>query len=85
MNTLALSLLIGLLNLAALAVLMKHRRNVRHHRSSTPLIGRHPQLTEVLHARLCDRQPHNDWLNPCTMQRKVAAWTQANTTHHTES
>jgi len=74
MNTLFLILLIGLLNLAALSVLMKHRRNVRHHRSTTPLIGRHPQLTEALHARLSARQPQSDWLNPANMRAKVNAW-----------
>lgn len=80
MNTLAISLLIGLLNLAALAVLMKHRRNVRHHRSSTPLIGTSPLMTVGLLKRLSKTQP-TDWRSPSTMQRKVAAWTQANTNH----
>jgi hypothetical protein len=74
MNPLIIILGILLINLAAASVLLKHRRNVRHHRSTTPLIGRHPQLTEALHSRLSARQPETDWLNPANMRAKVNAW-----------
>lgn len=37
-------------------------------------IGRDALLTETLHQRLCHRQPVTDWLNPCVMRGKVAAW-----------
>lgn len=84
MNTLALILLIVLINLAALSGLMKHRRNVRHHRRSTPLLGSSPLITVGLLKRLSESQSP-DWRNPSTMQRKVAAWTQANTNNHPES
>lgn len=74
MNTLALVLLIILINLAGAAVLMKHRRNARHHRASMPVIGSDPRLTEVLHKRLRNSPPHADWLSPAVMRMKIAAW-----------
>lgn len=58
----------------SLRVLIKHRRNVAHHRASMPVIGRHAQLTEALHSRILARQPQSDWLNPATMRAKVNAW-----------
>ncbi len=74
MHPLIIILGILLINLAAASVLMKHRRNVRHYRSTTPLIGRHPQLTEALHARLSARQSKTDWLNPAVMRARIKAW-----------
>jgi hypothetical protein len=64
--------------LIGLAVLIKHRRNVAHHRSTTPTIGRDPALTEALHARLSDNAPQADWLSPHIMQTKINAWTRRN-------
>jgi hypothetical protein len=54
-------------------LLIKHRRNVRHHRSSAPVIGSDPQLTQKLHERLCDNQPQTDWLNPYIIRAKCHA------------
>lgn len=59
-------------------LLIRHRRNVRHHRFSMGLIGSDPRLTETLHQRLCERQPDIDWLNPNVMRRKVSAWLNRN-------
>lgn len=67
--------MIVLINLAAASLLMRHRRNVRHHRSTTPLIGRSPLMTVGLLKRLSETHP-SDWRSPTTMQRKVAAWAQ---------
>ena len=69
-----LIILTALIHLAAASLLMKHRRNVRHHRASMPVIGRDPSLTEMLHARLCDRNPTTDWLNPTVMRAKCQPW-----------
>lgn len=55
-------------------LLIRHRRNVRHHRFEMGTIGRDPRLTETLHQRLCERQPDTDWLSQHVMRRKVAAW-----------
>lgn len=74
MNPLAIILLIGLLNLAALSLLMKHRRNVRNHRDRMPVIGSDPKLTKALHQRLCANQPLSDWLNPYNLRAKCRRW-----------
>lgn len=74
MNPLIIILGILLLNLAALSLLMKHRRTVRHHRASMPVIGSDPKLTEAFHKRLKSNAPLSDWLNTHNLRAKVTAW-----------
>lgn len=57
-----------------LAILIRHRRNVRHHRFTMGVIGSDPQLTQTLHDRMLRRQPQADWLNPHVMRAKLTAW-----------
>ncbi len=54
-------------------LLIRHARAVRR-RASMPVIGSDPLLTEVMHARICRRQPLSDWLNKHVMHRKVSHW-----------
>jgi len=68
-----MTILILLLSLAAW-ILIRHRRNVAHHRFSMGMIGSDPVMTQVLHDRMLNRQPDTDWLNPHIMRAKVAAW-----------
>lgn len=67
-----------ILHLLGVLILIKHRRNLRHHRAIMPTIGRHPKLTDALHARLSDNAPQSDWRSPHTMRAKVNAWLRRN-------
>jgi len=78
MSTLLLIICVLALHVIAFAVLIKHRRNVAHHRFTMPTIGRDPALTDALHARLTATQPQTDWLNPHAMRAKVNAWLRRN-------
>jgi hypothetical protein len=62
------------LHILGAVILIKHRRNVAHHRFTMPTIGRDPALTDALHARLSATQPQSDWLSPHAMRTKINAW-----------
>lgn len=62
-------------------ILIKHRRNVSHHRFSMGTIGRDPALTEALHALMSQKQPQTDWLNPHVLRGKITAWRNSQPSH----
>lgn len=62
------------LHILGAVILIRHRRNVVHHRSTTPVIGSDRKLTDALHARLSAAQPQSDWLSPHAMRTKINAW-----------
>jgi hypothetical protein len=71
-------LFLGLaLHLLAAWLFIRHCRAERH-RARIPVIGSSPLHTEVLHQRLCDKQPQTDWLNPHVMRAKIHAWLRRN-------
>ena len=75
--TILILLLSLALHLLGAWILIRHRRNVAHHRFSMGMIGSDPVMTQVLHDRMLNRQPDTDWLNPHIMRAKVAAWQRA--------
>lgn len=77
MTTLLITAAIAL-NVLAFALLIRHRRNVAHHRFTMGTIGRDPAMTEALHERLSGTAPLPDWRNPLVMRSKVNAWLRHN-------
>jgi len=71
MDPLILLTLSLVLPVLAAARLLRHRRNLRHHRAALPVIGSNRTLTEALHLRLCERPIVPDWRSAQEMRAKV--------------